>query len=69
MDEEICFIGKGLDNLFALRIGEMADCGRLLAAARATKSVVYFNRGARCCDRDFAEGHASLDPVSVFSTS
>jgi hypothetical protein len=41
MEVDIFFIGKGLDKLFALRIGEMAKCGRLLSAACATKVVVY----------------------------
>ncbi|PYK41247.1 MAG: hypothetical protein DME60_04375, partial [Verrucomicrobia bacterium] len=37
IEEEIFFIGKGLDKLFVLRIGKMAKCGRLTSAARATK--------------------------------
>jgi len=34
IEEGIFFIGKGLDKLFALRIGEMAKCGRLKSAAK-----------------------------------
>jgi len=37
IEEEIFFIGKGLDKLFALRIAEMAKCGRLKSAATPKK--------------------------------
>ena len=41
IEEEIFFIGKASIKCFALRIVEMANCGRLLSAARARKVAVY----------------------------
>ena len=40
-EEEILFIGRPFDKYFGLRIVEMADCGCLKSAARATKVAVY----------------------------
>jgi hypothetical protein len=39
----ISFVEAGLPSIkcFALRTVEMANCGRLLSAARATKGVAY----------------------------
>jgi hypothetical protein len=39
MEEEIFFMGKGLDKLFVLRIGETAKSGRLTTLASARKTA------------------------------